>query len=157
GILKRESETNRQVYETMLQRVKEYSIASAMTANNVNIVDPALPPGGPYKPDIYMYVMLGLATGVFLGLLLVVREEKADRRIHAPSEAPLYLNVPELGVVLSAEADSALETTSEPVHVRSLRNAIEFGKRIAGRDRVNQYGKDKPKPKIELLAWEKQF
>ena len=157
GILKRESETNRQLYEAMLQRVKEYSIASAITANNVNIVDPAQPPGGPYKPDIYMYVMLGLATGVFLGFLLIIRQEKADRSIHAPSEAPLYLNVPELGVVLSADADSTLEMASEPGHVRSLRNAIEFGKRLAGRDHSNQYGKDKPKPKIELLAWEKQF
>jgi succinoglycan biosynthesis transport protein ExoP len=157
GILKRESETNRQLYEAMLQRVKEYSIASAITANNVNIVDPARPPGGPYKPDVYMYVMLGLATGVFLGLLLIVRQEKADRSIHAPSEAPSYLNVPELGVILSAEADSTLEIPSEPSHVRSLRSAVEFGKRMAGRDRATQNGRERPNSKIELMAWEKQY
>ena len=155
--LKREADSNRQLYEAMLQKVKEYNIASAVTANNVNIVDPARPPGGAYKPDVYMYAMLGLATGVFLGLMLIVRQEQADRSIHAPAEAPVYLNVPELGVVLSAEADSSLGVPPESSPVRSLRNAIEFGKRIAGSDRSTPYGKDRPKPKIELMAWEKPF
>ncbi len=101
--------------------------------------------------------MLGLATGIFLGLVLVIQQEKADRSIHAPSEAPLYLNVPELGVVLSADADSSLEMAAEPSHIRSIRSAVEFGKRIAGLDRAAQDGREKPRPKIELITWEKQF
>jgi capsular exopolysaccharide synthesis family protein len=156
-ILKREAESNRQLYESMLHSVKQYGIASAVVANNVNIVDPARAPSAPYKPDVYMYVMLGLATGLFLGLVLVIQQEKADRSIHAPSEAPLYLNVPELGVVLSADADSTLEMASQPSHIRSIRSAVEFGKRIAGFDRSGQDGKEKPRPKIELISWEKQF
>ena len=157
GILKRETESNRQLYESMLHNVKEYGIASAVTANNVNIVDPARPPAAPYKPDIYMYVVLGLATGTFLGLLLIVQQERADRSIHAPSEAPLYLNLPELGVVLSADADTSLLASAEQTHVRSFRNAVELGRRIAGRDRLTQHGKEELKTKSELIAWEEQF
>jgi len=155
GFLNREAETSRQLYEAMLQKVKEYSIASAITANNVNIIDPARPPAAPYKPDIYMYAMLGLATGIFLGFLLIMRQEKADRSIHSPTEAPLYLNVPELGVILSAEADATLDAPAD-AHVRSIKSAIEFGKRLASRDR-SVHGKEKPRPNIELVTWEKQF
>jgi succinoglycan biosynthesis transport protein ExoP len=108
GILKREAETNRQVYETMMQRVKEYAVASAITANNVRVVDPALPPGAPYKPDIYMYTMLGLATGVFLGILFIIKQERADRTLHDPGDTPAFLKVPEFGPVLLAKADRTL-------------------------------------------------
>jgi capsular exopolysaccharide synthesis family protein len=144
----------------MLQHVKEYGIASAVTANNVRVIDPAVAPGGPYKPDIYMYAMLGLATGIFLGILFILREEHVDRSIHAPGEAPTYLNVPELGVILSAEADSTLETAMRPAHIRSLQRVIEFSKRFAPRDILGGNGNnarksEAPARSFGLTTWEK--
>src|SRR5207244_1985926 len=109
------------------------------------------------KPDIYMYVMLGLATGIFVGILFIIRQERADRSIHAPGEAPLYLNVPELGVTLAAEADSTLEIAPQPSPIPSLRDAIELGRRITGRDRSRQTQKDKTKRVVELITWQNQF
>jgi len=153
GILKREVGTNRQLYEAMMQKVKEYSIASAITANNVRVVDPAVAPGAPYKPDIYMYAMLGLMTGIFLGILLIVRQERADRSIHDPGDAPAYLKVPEFGVILQATADSTVELGNVDKRVRSLQNLIRFGKQPAGR---SQTGKSPSAPvAVELLASEK--
>jgi len=48
NILKREVDTSRQLYESLLQRVKEAGIASALRASNVRVVDPAVPPVEPY-------------------------------------------------------------------------------------------------------------
>jgi succinoglycan biosynthesis transport protein ExoP len=156
GILKREVDTNRQLYEAMMQRVKEYSIASAITANNVRVVDPAIAPGAPYKPDIFMYAMLGLMTGIFLGILLIVRQERADRSIHDPGEAPAYLKVPEFGVILQATADSTVEMGNVSKRIRSLQNLIRFGKQPAGRDVPSQSGNPSAAPvAIELLASDK--
>jgi succinoglycan biosynthesis transport protein ExoP len=149
GILKREVDTNRHLYEGMLQHVKEYGIASAVTANNVRVIDAAIPPGAPYKPDIFMYTMLGLVTGVFLGIVLIIHRERVDRTICDPGEAQSYLRVPELGVVISAGADSTLEN----------RGTSKFGKRIgvhSSSERVENGSPHKGPAMVELLAWEKR-
>ncbi len=63
NILKRELDTNRQLYDSMLQRVKESSIASAMRASNIRIIDVATAPKRPYKPSTTMNAGLGLMLG----------------------------------------------------------------------------------------------
>lgn len=163
GILKRDVDTNRELYEGMLQRVKEYAIASAVTANNVGVIDPAKAPGAPYKPDVYMYTMLGMVTGVFLGILFIIRDERVDRRIHAPGQAPTYLDVPELGVILSADADATLAVQGPSKHMRSLHSVIELSRRIA-RDFSANHPNNVPEPEgektpsadVELITWQKQ-
>ncbi|MCL4841079.1 MAG: polysaccharide biosynthesis tyrosine autokinase [Bryobacteraceae bacterium] len=102
NILKREVETNRQLYESMLQRVKEAGLASALKASNVRIVDPAKAPERPYKPRLPLNALLGLLAGGFLAVAFVVTTEKADRALREPSDVPFYLGVRELGVVPSA-------------------------------------------------------
>jgi len=103
NILKREVETNRQLYEAMLQRVKESSILSALRASNVRVVDPAKPPKTPYKPDVPMNAGVGLLAGLGLGVAFVIIRERADRTLQEPGDAPFYLNVPELGVIPVAD------------------------------------------------------
>jgi polysaccharide biosynthesis transport protein len=102
NILKREVESNRQLYESMLQRVKEAGLASALKASNVRIVDPAKVPESPYKPRLPLNALLGLLAGGFLAVAFVVTTEKADRALREPSDVPFYLGVRELGVVPSA-------------------------------------------------------
>ncbi len=104
-ILKREVDMNRQLYENMLQRLKESSIASALRASNIRVVDPAQPPKGPYKPNVFMNTTLGLMAGMFLGVAFVVFRERADCTIKEPGDSSFYLGVPELGVVPNAAAD----------------------------------------------------
>jgi capsular exopolysaccharide synthesis family protein len=112
NILKREVDTNRQLYDNMLQRVKEAGIASALRASNIRVVESAVPPSGPYKPNVITNTAIGLLTGLFLGIAFVVFRERADRTIQEPGDASLYLGIPELGLVPSAAAD--------PLHPRHL-------------------------------------
>jgi capsular exopolysaccharide synthesis family protein len=104
NILKREVESNRQLYEAMLQRVKESSIASAMKASNVRVVDQAKAPKKPYSPSLPLNAGLGLLAGGFLGMAFVVMRERADRTLQQPGEVALWLEAPELGVIPSANA-----------------------------------------------------
>src|SRR4029077_10311993 len=80
-ILKRESDTNHQIYESMLQKVKEAGIVSAMRSSNYKVVDPAKPPGAPYKPNPTQSATMGSLGGLVLGVLFVLVRERADRSL----------------------------------------------------------------------------
>ena len=101
GILKREVDTNRQVYEGILQKVKESGVASAMRASIYRVVDAAETPAAPYKPNPVRSSLMGAFGGVLLGIGFVLMRERADRRLQQPGELALYLNLPELGVIPS--------------------------------------------------------
>ncbi len=109
--LKREVDSSRQLYESMLRRVKQASLAAAMRASNVLVVDSAKPPLFPYKPNLPKNSVLGLFIGVFLGLGFVLMEESFDRRIRAPGDVRIYLNLPELGVIPRAELPATQKTS----------------------------------------------
>ncbi len=107
NILKREVDTNRQLYEVLLQKVKEAGIASAMRASNVRVVDPAKPPRHPYKPNLVLNTALGVLAGFFLGMVFVLLRERSDRSFRSPGDAAFYLKMPELGVIPSTRSDGA--------------------------------------------------
>jgi capsular exopolysaccharide synthesis family protein len=99
NLLDREVQTARQIYETLLQRVKEAGIAGAMTASPARIVDRASEPPSPYKPNRALSAAMGLLTGIFLGAVFVFLRDQADHRLKRPGDAALHLGVAELGVV----------------------------------------------------------
>jgi polysaccharide biosynthesis transport protein len=102
NLLKREVDTNRLLYETMLQKLKEASISSALRASNIRVVDSAEPSGLPSKPDISRSVEMGVLTGAFLGIMFAVLRERADRTLQDPGDTSYYLKLPELGVIPAA-------------------------------------------------------
>jgi polysaccharide biosynthesis transport protein len=108
NILKSDVDTDRQLYDSMLRSVQEAGMTSALSASNVRVVDPAKPPTHPYKPNFVLNSALGLLAGGFFGMVFVVMRERADRSIQAPGETALYLDLPELGVILSAGAEEKL-------------------------------------------------
>jgi polysaccharide biosynthesis transport protein len=102
-MLQHEVDTNRQIYSVMLQRVKESNIASALSATNVRVVDPAKAPMHPYKPVLPVNAGAGLLCGLMLGIALVIVQSKADGTVQEPGDAGMLLGIPELGVIPAAE------------------------------------------------------
>jgi capsular exopolysaccharide synthesis family protein len=141
NILKREVDNNRQLYDSMLQHVKEAGIASALHASNVRVVDPARPPARPYKPSLLLNSMLGLFAGGFLGIAFIVMRSRADRSIQAPGEASLYLDVPELGVIPSADA--------------ALSRSFAYYRQARGAE-TKKPEKENLKSPVELVTWQKR-
>jgi polysaccharide biosynthesis transport protein len=99
NILKREVDTNRQLYESMLQHVKEASVAGALRASNIRIIDPAKVPPAAYQPRLWLNSLLGLLAGALFGVAYIVMTEKADRMLQEPSDISVYMGLPELGVI----------------------------------------------------------
>jgi polysaccharide biosynthesis transport protein len=99
GVLKREVESNRQIYDMVLKRTKETSLTSGLKATNIFIVDKAATPRAPVRPQTTRNVMLAVVIGLMLGLGLAFFFEYLDNTIHGPDEVKRYLGVPFLGPV----------------------------------------------------------
>jgi capsular exopolysaccharide synthesis family protein len=112
NILKREVDSNRQLYEAMLQRVKESSIASALKPSNVRIIDVAKLPSIPYTPSLPLNAALGFMGGGIAGLAGILILSQVRVSLQQPGDAALLLGVPELGVIPSAEQRKKLPRKS---------------------------------------------
>jgi len=99
NILERDVETNRQMYDTLLQKSREADIATAMRGSNARIIDTAEPPSVPSKPNYIWNTLMGAMVGLFAGLTWVIAHETLDRSFKVPGDASLHLKVPELGVI----------------------------------------------------------
>src|SRR5207248_2005350 len=117
NMLKREVDTNRQLYEAMLQKVKEASIASEIRASNMQIIDPAIMPAVPVRPDLPLYGAVGLLAGGLFGVGFALYRKRRFA-IGAPGDASLYLNLPELGVIPQAGIDGV--SSSRLINVFAL-------------------------------------
>jgi succinoglycan biosynthesis transport protein ExoP len=101
NILERGVETNLKLYDSVLQKAKEADIAAAMRGSNVRVIDAALPPGSPYKPNMMWNLLMGCGTGLMAGLAFVLGRESLDRSFKGPGETSFHLKIPELGVIPS--------------------------------------------------------
>ncbi len=146
-VMKHEVESNRQLYDSMLQQLKQGTLASALRASNMRVVDPAKLPGLPYKPDIPISAGLGLLTGAFLGAALVIMQERADRSIQEPGETQFYLNLPELGIVPSEKAGGRLRLR----YVGGNRAAPEP---IAAPEDI--LSRPRGRARVELATWQRK-
>jgi polysaccharide biosynthesis transport protein len=105
NILKREAESSRQLYDTILQQTKVAAVASAMRASNVRVVDPAEIPQIPVFPNFKLNAILGTFVGLLTSVALVTIRERADRSLQHPGEVKLWTNLPELGTIPTAAKD----------------------------------------------------
>src|SRR5260370_27201015 len=96
NILKHEFETNRKLYEDLLQKQKEVSISSSLKPSNIWMVDPARPPRLPAEPNIPRNFALSLLFGTFGGVLLAFGLEKMNGKISTLKQAVLASHLPSL-------------------------------------------------------------
>ncbi|MPZ78264.1 MAG: polysaccharide biosynthesis tyrosine autokinase [Deltaproteobacteria bacterium] len=99
SILARQVDTNKQLYESVLGRFKEISVAAGIPTANVSIVDQAEVPRLPSKPQKKLNLMLGALLGLMGGLGLALIFEHLDNTLRTPEEVERYLGLPNLVVV----------------------------------------------------------
>jgi capsular exopolysaccharide synthesis family protein len=99
NLLRREVETNRQVYESMLKKVKEYDVASALQARHVRVVDRAKVPRRAYSPNAPLHLGVGFGGGFLLSLFAIFALERNETTFRSPGEVSLCLGASELGVI----------------------------------------------------------
>ncbi len=123
SMLRREVDSGQQLYQTLLQRVKEAGFASAMQASTIRVVDAAKAPLEPIAPRRGTSAVIGLLLGVLCGITSAFYKERTQTLLRGPGEVTRYLNLRELGVIPSARRGlrtSSLKRMPQPAHLGGL-------------------------------------
>jgi polysaccharide biosynthesis transport protein len=99
NILSREVETNRQLYEGLLQRLKEVGVTAGLRTSNIHIVDRGDVPEAPYSPRKANAMALAFAVGLALALGMAFIVEYFDNTLKTPNDIEEFLRLPSLGMI----------------------------------------------------------
>jgi capsular exopolysaccharide synthesis family protein len=99
NILKREFETNQQLYENLLARLKDADLSSSLKATNIHVIDQAAPPTSPIRPNKPRNLAAALLVGMILGVTLAFMQEALDSSVRSTEEAERLINAPALAVI----------------------------------------------------------
>jgi capsular exopolysaccharide synthesis family protein len=114
NILQREVDTNRGLYDALLQRYKEIGVAGGVGASPVSIVDRAAVPGGPYKPNLMYNLLAGIALGLLAGVAAALALEFVHDTIKTREDVRTKLDLACLGVVPRSGKSGVVEDLKEP-------------------------------------------
>lgn len=126
NLIKRDSETYRQLYEGLLQKLKEAGVAAGLKSNNFRIVDRANPPSVPIEPNIPRNLMfalvLGLASGVGLAFLL----EGLDSTVRTTEQAQMISALPSLGMIPLGSKSAREGPNPKRLVIATSKEAVEL-------------------------------
>ncbi len=131
-ILQREVDTNRSLYEGLLQRYKEIGVAGGVGVNNISIVDSAEVPGSPYTPRLSRNLAIALMLGLMFGGAAAFAREHLDDTFKSPEDVEDNLGIPLLGIIpmvgVIDDPKALFDDQRSPVAeaYRSLRTALQF-------------------------------
>jgi capsular exopolysaccharide synthesis family protein len=99
SVLKRDAESNRQLYQDLQQRLKEAGVSAGLRSSNIRVVDIALTPTQPISPNVQRSLMLGILLGLGLGIGLALLLESFDSTVRNLEELSAISTLPALGSI----------------------------------------------------------
>ena len=131
NILKRKADSERTVYQTLLQQQKELAVVANSRANNVQVMDKAEVPGAPILPNPRKDWISAIMAGVTIALGLAFGIEYLDDTVKTPEDVTRRLKLPLLGLVPAVRGDRVPVLTEPVPHdfgeaFRSLRTSLVF-------------------------------
>ena len=126
-ILRREVDSNRKQYESLITKLNEVGVGSKLETSNASIVDAAFPPERPFSPRLLLN--LAGALLVFLGLAgaFIYIKELLNNTFTVPDQIENELKVPVLGVIpFIQDVEQQPENTQILEAYRTLRTSVQF-------------------------------
>ena len=126
AILSKEADQSQELYRDLLKRLREAGILEGLHSSNVTVVDIASAPARPSKPQVPLYLSLGLGLGIFLGCCMALLIEAVDNKIQGAEEIEA-LQIPLLGI---APQIDLVKTGSTALMIDSRFNDSAFGESV---------------------------
>jgi succinoglycan biosynthesis transport protein ExoP len=99
NILVRDAEGSKQLYDGLTQKLKEAKLTTGLKSSNIRIIDPAMVPGGPIRPNKMRNVIMALLVGLVGGIGLAFLREYMDNTVKTPDDVEMLSRLPSLAVV----------------------------------------------------------
>ncbi|WP_082836088.1 GumC family protein [Croceicoccus bisphenolivorans] len=112
--LAREADTNRSLYDGLLQRFRELNASAGIATSNLAIIDRAEIPSVPTSPNLISNLLVALLAGIVLAAAYVFLREQLDDAIRVPEDIEAKVEMPLLGVIPAATGDDPAGDLSDP-------------------------------------------
>jgi polysaccharide biosynthesis transport protein len=126
SLLKRDVETNRQLYEGLLEKLKEAGVTAGLRSNNFRIVDAARPPTAPIEPNIPRNLAFALVLGITSGVGLAFLLESMDNTVRTTEQAQIVSALPSLGMIPLGSKSSRNGTGAGQLALTFSKEAVEL-------------------------------
>lgn len=130
-ILKRDVDSNRTQYDSLIAKLNEVGVGSQLKTTNASIVDLAVPPGGPYYPRLSRFLLMALAFAGVLAAGLIYLLELMNNNFTLPDQIESELRLPVLGIIPVPAKTSVMEAFDDNKSAlseayRTLRTSLQF-------------------------------
>ncbi len=98
-ILKQEADSNRQLYDGLLEKLKEASLAAGLNSSNIRIVDKARIPRFPARPNVPRNMLFAVLLGLVGGVAVAFALEAVDTTVRTPDQAQSLSGLPVMAVI----------------------------------------------------------
>ena len=114
NILQHDADSNKQLYDGLLQKLKEAGITAGLRSSNIRVVDQALVPASPVRPQKSRNILLAILVGLVGGIGLAVFREYLDNTVKSPDDIETLTGLPSLAVVPSLPGLNGHRERSSP-------------------------------------------
>jgi uncharacterized protein involved in exopolysaccharide biosynthesis len=97
--LQRDADSNQQLYEAVLKRLKETGVTGGLETNNVSVIEEAVTPRVPIRPRKAVNLLIAVVAGLLVGVGTALTLEYFDTSLKTPDDVERYLGLPVIGIV----------------------------------------------------------
>lgn len=131
GLLKREADTNRTLYDGLLNRYNELNATAGISSSNISVIDAADRPTAPSSPNLIKNLLIALVIGMGFAAVALFVKDQLDDAIRVPEDVEAKLRLPLLSVIPKAsdrDPDREMSDPKSPVSeaYNSLRAALLY-------------------------------
>jgi capsular exopolysaccharide synthesis family protein len=131
SIRKREVDSNRAQYESLITKLNEVGVGSELKSANASVVDAAIRPNAPYSPRLSVMVLIALAIAASAAAASIYILELLNNTFMVPDQIESDLKLPVLGIIPKVEENEIAEAfkdtkSSLSEAYRSLRTSLQF-------------------------------
>jgi len=125
SILKRDLDSNRTLYEGLLEKLKEAGVTAGLRSNNFRIIDAARVPTAPSEPNVPRNLAFALVLGVISGLGLAFLLENMDNTVRTPEQAQAISCLPSLGMIPLGSKSASHNTSGKRLALTASKEVVE--------------------------------
>src|SRR6266403_1558255 len=125
SILKRDLDSNRTLYEGLLEKLKEAGVTAGLRSNNFRIIDAARVPTSPSEPNIPRNLSFALVLGVISGVGLAFLLESMDNSVRTPEQAQAISGLPSLGMIPLGSKSANHGATGKRLALTASKEVVE--------------------------------